>query len=486
MKRTKKIKELFAGSGESVSGAAAEISVSGVQFDSRRVQAGDLFVAVRGFKTDGHRYLPVAHEKGALAAVVEEISPEVPLPQIQVKNARRVLAYLGANFYRPEIDALTLIGITGTNGKTTTSYLVRSVLQNAGWPCGLLGTIQYQIGSQTLAAWNTTPEAADVAAMLFQMARENFKACVMEISSHALALNRVDGLRFAVGVFTNLTRDHLDFHKTFEDYFASKCHLFDLLLPDGTAVVNMDDEYGKKAIDRIRQTVLTFGQNPLADVHPLKTRVTLQGIEMTCATPFGSIDIRSALTGDFNVQNILAAVAVGLALHIPLNAIRAGIASVTHVPGRLESYEIKPGVRAVIDYAHTPDSLQKALKALRPMTEGRLLVVFGAGGDRDRGKRPLMGQVAESLADVVFVTSDNPRNEDPQKIIDDIVQGMHDAGKRRVILDRKEAIFAAVQEARPGDVLLVAGKGHETYQIIKGKKFDFDEVAILKEAAKRA
>lgn len=483
---SKKIKELFKGFGETAPQNVAELAVTGVQFDSRRVVPGNLFVAVRGFTTDGHDYLPMAQEKGAAAAVVERDVDSIKIPQIKVRDSRKALAYLAANFYRPEIDQLTLVGITGTNGKTTTSFLAQSVLETAGLPSGLIGTIQYRIGQKKVDAWNTTPESADVAAMLFELAEQKFKACVLEVSSHALALKRVDGLRFKVGVFTNLTRDHLDFHKTFEDYFASKMHLFDLLTHDGTAVINIDDDYGKKAADRIEHAVLTFGQSPKADIHPLKAQVYLKGIEMECGTPFGAIEIKSPLTGDFNVQNILAAVGVGLALHIPLEEIRLGIKRMERVPGRLESYEIKHGVRAVIDYSHTPDSLEKALQTLRAMTQGRLLVVFGAGGDRDTGKRPLMGRVAEQLADVVFVTSDNPRNEDPQKIIDDILQGMEEEQKRQVIVDRKQAIFAAVQEAQLGDVILIAGKGHETYQIIKGQKFDFDEVAILKEAAKRA
>ncbi len=485
-KRNKKLSDLFENCGEPVPESFAELNVSGVQFDSRRVQPGDLFVAVRGFTTDGHKFLPMAEEKGAVAAVVEKKSALIKIPQIEVKDSRKILAFLAANFYRPEIDHLTLVGITGTNGKTTTSFLGQSVLNTAGLSSGLLGTIQYRVGRQNVDAWNTTPEAADVAAMLFDLVQQNFKACVLEVSSHALALNRVDGLRFKVGVFTNLTRDHLDFHKTFEHYFRSKMHLFDLLTADGTAVINVDDAYGKRAAELTDRAVLTFGRSAQADIHPLQTSVSLQGIDLECATPFGIIRLHSRLTGDFNVQNILAAIGIGLALHISLDEIRRGIEQMERVPGRLEMYEIKTGVRAVIDYAHTPDSLEKALKTLRSMTDGRLLVIFGAGGDRDHGKRPLMGQVAETLADLVFVTSDNPRNEDPKAIIDDILQGMKEASKRRVIVDRKQAIMAAIKEARAGDVVLVAGKGHETYQIVKGEKYDFDEVAILMEAARDA
>ncbi len=477
---------MFDGTDVTVAAELRDVRVRGVQFDSRRVQPGHVFVAVRGFTVDGHEFLSMAKEKGAVVAVVEEKVPSVDIPQIVVENSRWVLAWLAANFFRPEIDALTLVGITGTNGKTTTSFLTQAVLQEAGLPCGVIGTIAYQIGQKKTAAWNTTPEAVDVANMLFELWEQNYKACALETSSHALALDRISGLRFKVGVFTNLTRDHLDFHKTLEAYFESKMKLFRLLTPDGTAVVNIDDAHGQQIIDRIEQPTLTYGQTVQADIHPIQSEVALTGIALKCATPFGPVTIRSSLTGAFNIQNIMAAVGVGLALGIPLETIRRGIERVRHVPGRLESYEIKPGVRAVIDYAHTPDSLEKALQTLRSMTTGRLLVVFGAGGDRDKGKRPLMGKVAEALADLVFVTSDNPRNEDEMAIIEDILSGMNRPEEHRVIPDRKEAIFAAVKEAQPGDVLLVAGKGHETYQIVKGKKLPFDEVAILKEAAQYA
>jgi len=486
MKRSKTLQELFVRTGVKIPPNLQTLTVSGVEFDSRRVQPGRLFVAVRGFTVDGHDFLPMAQEKGAVVAVVEEKVTGVHIPQIVVENSRYVLAWLAANFFRPEIDALTLVGITGTNGKTTTSFLTQAVLQKAGLPCGVIGTIAYQIGQKKTDAWNTTPEAVDVASMLFELWKQDYRACALEASSHALALDRVSGLRFKVGVFTNLTRDHLDFHKTLEAYFESKMKLFDLLTPDGTAVVNIDDAHGQQIIDRIEQPTLTYGQTVQADIHPIQSTVELTGISLKCATPFGTVEIHSSLTGAFNIQNIMAAVGAGLALGIPLETVKQGIESVRHVPGRLESYEIKSGVRAVIDYAHTPDSLEKALQTLRCMTDGRLLVVFGAGGDRDRGKRPLMGKVAEALADLVFVTSDNPRNEDEMAIIEDILSGMEHPEKHRVIPDRKKAIFAAVKEARPGDVLLVAGKGHETYQIVKGKKLPFDEVAILKEAAQHA
>ncbi|NOX88553.1 MAG: UDP-N-acetylmuramoyl-L-alanyl-D-glutamate--2,6-diaminopimelate ligase [Calditrichaeota bacterium] len=482
--RKKSLKELFSEIKVALSEEQKRIAVGGIQYDSRKVTAGDLFVAVRGFKTDGHQYLEKAVRSGAAAAVVEEKRSGLGIPQIVVPDSRKILAALAANFYRPEIDRLTLVGITGTNGKTTTSYLVQSILNEAGLPSGLIGTIQYQIGEKRWDAWNTTPESVDICRMLYELHEQKYRACVLEVSSHALALNRVNGLKFKVGAFTNLTRDHLDFHQTLDSYFESKMELFKLLDLNGSAVINFDDPFGQKAVDRISQPVLTFGFSKEADIHPASSNVSMDGIVLECETPFGKIKIESQLTGQFNIQNIQTAIGVGLALAIPLNTIKKGIEAVKRVPGRLESYEIKPGIKAVIDYAHTPDSLEKALLALKKLTPNRLIVVFGAGGDRDRGKRPLMGAVAEKIADLAFVTSDNPRTEDPEKIVEDILTGMRDETKRRVIVDRKQAIFEAVKEARPGDVLLIAGKGHEMYQDINGHKYDFDEAAILKEAAR--
>ncbi len=481
--KQKKLNEVFAGTNIVLPESIADLQVRGLQYDSRRVQPGHLFVAVRGFKTDGHRYLSMAQKQGAICAVVEEQDPKVHLPQIQVKNTRALLPLLAANFYRPEIDRLSLVGITGTNGKTTTSYLVRSILNEAQKTAGIIGTIRYELGNQVMDAWNTTPESVDVCRMLFEMSQQNFKACVLEVSSHALALNRVDGLRFDVAVFTNLSRDHLDFHANMEDYFEAKMKLFSLLKSQGTAVLNVDDPYVKKAQDRIEQPVITFALQEPADITVSEVQLNIKGIWLNLNTPFGHLDLHSKLLGKFNVQNIMAAVATGLGLGLKLDVIKRGIEKMERVPGRMETYEVKPGVQAIIDYAHTPDSLEKALRSLKPLTHGRLIVVFGAGGDRDRGKRPLMGAVAEKEADVVVVTSDNPRTEDPQAIINDILKGVKHPENCQVIVDRRQAIVWAVQNAQSGDVILVAGKGHEMYQDVNGVKHPFDEPAILKEAA---
>ena len=457
--------------------------VHGIHFDSRKIEPGDLFVAIRGFKTDGHDYLPQVKQAGALAAVVETVRPEVSLPQIKVRDTRRALAVLSAELYRESIASLKLAGVTGTNGKTSVAVLIQSILNASGYPAGLMGTIAYDYGSKHTAAWNTTPEAADMTRMLAEMAESGQKAAALEVSSHALALQRVEGLRFDAAVFTNLTRDHLDFHKTEEAYFQAKAHLFDLLKPTGVAVLNLDDAFGRRLIDLLPSQKVTFGFNPRADVHVESWQGDISGTQVRLNIAGTAVQIRSKLIGAFNVGNLAAAAAAGVALKLDLQTIRAGLEQVPFVPGRLQAYALPNKVTAVIDYAHTPDALEKALQALRPLTQGKLLALFGAGGDRDRGKRPLMGKAAEALADFTIVTTDNPRTEEPEKIINEIVDGMSQPEKRVVISDRREAIAHAVTMARPGDVLLIAGKGHETYQEINGVKYDFNEADILRKAA---
>lgn len=456
---------------------------SALHYDSRKVTAGSLFIAVKGFASDGHDYLAKAMESGAAAAVVEERNPEIPLPQIVVKDSRKAMAVLAYHFYRESIDALLLAGITGTNGKTSTAFLLQSILNEAGKAAGLIGTIAYQVGGKKIPAWNTTPEAIDICTMLSEMAASGSRSAVLEVSSHALALNRADGLPFDVAVFTNLTRDHLDFHKTEEAYFEAKAHLFTLLKEKGAAVLNLDDAHGRRLAESLNGNIVTYGFDSVADVRIRNWSGSISGLQIELKIPGGELRFKSSLVGAFNVFNITAAAAAGIALGLDAESIRQGVEKLQAVPGRLQVYPLKHNINAVIDYAHTPDALEKALQSLREIAPGRLVVVFGAGGDRDSGKRPLMGKAAEANADVCIVTTDNPRTEDPETIIGDILQGMHAAGKRVVIVDRREAIAYAVQTAQAGDTILIAGKGHETYQDVNGVKYDFDEVAVLKEAA---
>lgn len=460
--------------------------ITNLQYDSRKVETGSLFFAVKGFKVDGHQYLSSVKKAGAVAAVVQDVHPDVDLPQIEVIDTRKAMALITRNFYTPEIDDLSLIGITGTNGKTTTSFLVKSILEKAGIKTGLIGTIAYYIGPQKIDAWNTTPESVDLYNMLFQIHLNQQKAAVLEISSHALALHRVDGMPFDTAVFTNLTRDHMDFHKNEQEYFETKAKLFSMLKPSGNAVINIDDPYGRRLRNKFKHVTITYGFDAKAHVNINNWQMRMTGMHLNMSTPNGKLEIDTKLIGEFNIYNILSAVGVGIARKLQLASIKLGIEAVDHIPGRLQNFEIKNGVVAVIDYAHTPDSLEKAIRTLRKVVKNRLIVVFGCGGDRDRGKRPQMGRIAEILGDIVIVTTDNPRTEKPENIIDDILRGMSFKEKQIVISDRREAIYKAVQIAKKGDIILIAGKGHEQYQEINGVKYDFNEFAIIKDAADHA
>jgi len=397
---------------------------------------------------------------------------------------------------------MRVVGITGTNGKTTTSYLVQAAVEAAGIRCGLMGTVQYRVGGDVRDAARTTPEAPDVQQMLREMLDAGCEACAMEVSSHALALRRVDGTRSAAAVFTNLTRDHLDYHEDMERYFAAKRRLFELLPAGAPAVVNVDDRRGAALAADLPRCV-TYGVDKPADVMPEALPPSLVNLAFVARTPAGPVRVQSRLAGRFNVYNLLAAVATGAALELPLQAIEAGLARVESVPGRLQIVS-SPGddVTVVVDYAHTDDALKNLLEAVRPIAAGRLTTVFGCGGDRDRTKRPLMGAVAARLSDTVGLTSDNPRSEDPERIIDEIELGFAppqdrgrpaggaapstDAGLRWWRLtDRRAAIDRAVSEAGPGDVVVIAGKGHEKYQVIRDRVLPFDDVAEAHDALAR-
>lgn len=461
---------------------------TGVVYDSRCAAQGAVFVGLKGFKADGAAFAPQAIAAGA-AAVVAERRPEAPppVPWIVVSDARLALALLAAEYFAHPSRRMRVIGITGTNGKTTTSYLVASILDAAGIRCGLMGTVAYRIGAREIEATRTTPEAPDLQKLLHEMVEAGCGACAMEVSSHALALRRVDGMHFAAGVFTNLTRDHLDFHGDMESYFAAKRRLFEML-PDGApAIVNVDDPRGAALVDASRRHV-TYGINQAADVKPGALSFTLQGLDFEIRLPQGTVHIRTHLVGRPNVYNILAAAAAGAALGVPLPAIERGVRQLTGVPGRFElASDPSDDVTVIVDYAHTDDALRNLLETARPMAARRLITVFGAGGDRDRTKRPLMGMVAARLSDLVVITSDNPRSEDPARIIEEVKRGAEPEARQRAIdvlavVDRREAIVEAVRLAAPGDVVLIAGKGHEKYQEIGGRALPFDDVAVAREA----
>jgi UDP-N-acetylmuramoyl-L-alanyl-D-glutamate--2,6-diaminopimelate ligase len=381
---------------------------------------------------------------------------------------------------------MRVVGITGTNGKTTTSYLINAIFEAAGIACGLMGTVTYRIGNRSFDATRTTPEAPDVQAFMRQMVTAGCGACVMEVSSHALALRRVDGIRFAAGVFTNLTRDHLDFHADMEDYFSAKRRLFEMLPEDAPAAINVDDPRGAALVDTVRRPV-TYALNKPADVSPGPLSVALDGSRFDVRTPQGIVRVSSRLVGRPNVYNVLAAVAATTALGIPVAKIEKGIATLAGVPGRFELVSTAADdITVIVDYAHTDDALRNLLETARAMAARRLITVFGAGGDRDRTKRPLMGMVAARLSDVVVLTSDNPRTEDPLRIIEEVKRGA-DAETRQsnaellTIVDRRDAILDAIRLASANDVVLVAGKGHEKYQEVAGRTLPFDDVAVARE-----
>jgi UDP-N-acetylmuramoyl-L-alanyl-D-glutamate--2,6-diaminopimelate ligase len=403
---------------------ALDVPCRGVTHDSRRVEPGWVFVGLRGFKVDGAAFAPQAIAAGA-AAVVAERAPEGPseTPWIVVNDARLALARLAAEFFGHPSRKMRVVGVTGTNGKTTTSYLIGSIFEAAGITCGVLGTVTYRIGDREFPAERTTPEAPELQGLMDNMVTAGCGACAMEVSSHALALRRADGIHFAAAVFTNLTRDHLDFHADMEDYFAAKRRLFELLPPGAPAVINLDDPRGAAIIEVVRRPV-TYAINRPADVTPGPLALSLEGLTFDVRTPRGDMRIASPMVGRPNVYNILAAVSVASALDLPLDAVARGIAELPGVPGRFERVSSPDDdVTVIVDYAHTDDALRNLLEMARPLASHRLITVFGAGGDRDRTKRPLMGMVAARMSDRVVVTSDNPRSEDPQRILDEINLG---------------------------------------------------------------
>ena len=487
------------GAGPSAVGEAArDRVVTAIASDSRAAQPGAVFVALRGQKADGAAFAPQAVARGAIAIVAETPRPEgIDTPWLQVGDARLALALLADRFFGSPSRRVPVVGVTGTNGKTTTSYLLAAILDAAGLPAGVMGTVAYRIGRDEREASRTTPEAPDVQQLLAEMLDHGCRSAVMEVSSHALALKRVDGMRFAAAVFTNLTRDHLDFHEDMEQYFAAKRRLFQMLDADATGVVNADDPRAASLVAACPRSI-TYGITQPADVTPGPFTLDIEGLTLDILTPRGSVAVRSSLVGRPNVYNILAATATAVALDLPLTAVAAGVHALPGVPGRFEVVSSAgDDITVVVDYAHTDDALRNLLETARPLAPRRLVTVFGCGGDRDATKRPLMGMVAARLSDVVIVTSDNPRSEDPGRIIDDIRRGITPASHagRQVevisVADRAAAIERAVSLAGAGDLVLVAGKGHEKYQQIGARVLPFDDVAVAREAlskrqAKRA
>jgi|TARA_Y100001949_G_scaffold169593_1_gene169707 UDP-N-acetylmuramoyl-L-alanyl-D-glutamate--2,6-diaminopimelate ligase len=477
--------------------------VHAVTHDSRNVQPGTLFVGLQGEHADGATYAKDAERRGAIAVVSgSPQKTEVSLPWITVSDAREALAALSASFYDLPSHELMVLGITGTNGKTTTTHLLSEIFEQAGMPCGRLGTVSHQIGNETREAALTTPEAPEIQGLLRELVDGGSMVCAMEVSSHGLALRRVDFTRFTAAVFTNLSRDHLDFHGDMDSYFLAKRRLFDDLPSDARTIVNLDDPRGSLLASAASRPV-TYAIDQPADVVSDAIDSSFNGLVFNVRTSRGSLHLRSNLLGRINVYNILAAVATAIALDLPFDAIEQGVESLKSVPGRMQVVSHgDDDLTVIVDFAHTDDALKQVLEGTRALTSDRVVVVFGCGGDRDRSKRPLMGAVAARLGDVVIVTSDNPRSEDPLAIMEDITHGMDSATQRSkaedgegtadffrtpylTISDRKLAIERAIREAHAGDVVVIAGKGHETYQEIGSERRSFDDLEIAQDALRR-
>ncbi len=477
-----------------------------IAHDSRKVRPGSLFVAVRGFYSDGHQFIPQAVKQGAAAIVAEKDRNEGAVqetPLILVDDSRRALALLAAAFYGYPSQKLKLVGITGTNGKTTTTYLIKSIIEAAGRKAGLIGTIGYRVGDKVYTAPNTTPESLDLQRLLAEMVGLDAEYCVMEVSSHALSLGRTVGCEFAVAGFTNLTQDHLDFHESMDSYFQAKLLLFSGLSSDASAVINSDDARAEEIIGATRAKVLTTGLSERADIRPSGSiGHGIRGLSFSVTTPSGTISVESSLVGRHNIYNILSAIGIGTALGIAGDDIARGISAMRAIPGRMEKVDEGQSFCVVADYAHTEDALVRLLETVREITAGKVITVFGCGGDRDRSKRPKMGAAAVNGSDIVIVTSDNPRTEDPLTIIGEIEKGMEVSGIRVqvcdlvsarvpdktpycVVPDRHTAIAAAINMAGKGDTVVLAGKGHENYQIIGDRKIHFDDREVAREEIRK-
>ncbi len=462
---------------------AASVEITSLAYDNRLVFEGTLFFCVPGFTRDGHDFAADAVARGAAALVVER-SLNLGVPEVEVRSVRETMAPVAARFHGDPTARLETVGITGTNGKTTTAFLVRALLEADERPTGLLGTVKSVIGGTEHQVLRTTPEAIDLQRTFAEMLDAGDRACVMEVSSHALELHRADAIHFGAAIFTNLTQDHLDFHDTMEEYYAAKRRLFTDLAP-AHVIVNVDDPYGARLAAELGGSAITFALGHDASYRAGAVQTGLDGSQFVVTAPDGVFELISPLTGRFNVSNVLGAFAAARALGVPAQVAIEAIAAAGQVPGRFQSIAEGQDYAVLVDYAHTPDSLENVLNAARPLTQGRLHVVFGCGGDRDRGKRPLMGEIAARLADRVIVTSDNPRSEDPAAIIEEILVGTGPDVEHEV--DRRVAIDRVISTASAGDVVVVAGKGHEQGQEFEGgRKIPFDDVTVVRESLQRS
>ncbi|HSK47789.1 MAG TPA: UDP-N-acetylmuramoyl-L-alanyl-D-glutamate--2,6-diaminopimelate ligase [Coriobacteriia bacterium] len=475
---TRTIKQLLGDM--ATSSVVDDVAVTGVAYRSNKVSDGDAFFCIPGFAHDGHDFAQHAVDRGAVALVVERPLP-IDAPQFTVADSRVALAEAAARFYGSPSNRMDVIGVTGTNGKTTTVYLIDSIMREAHRTTGLIGTVETRIADERLGSSRTTPESADLQALLADMAALGVSSCAMEVSSHAIDLHRVDAVRFAAVAFTNLTQDHLDFHHTLEEYFSVKRRLlteFDV----GARIVNVDDPFGIGIAAEISDAV-TVGRSSTAQIRALNERPDARGTSFTLASPVGEAEVRLPLAGAYNVSNALVAAGCTLSVGVTLAEVVRGLEHAPQVPGRMERVDCGQPFAVMVDYAHTPDSLEKAILAMKDVTQGRVIVVFGCGGDRDPDKRPMMGMAASAHADHVVLTSDNPRSEDPVGIILQIEDGVREGSATyEVVVDRRGAISTAIARAVPGDAVLIAGKGHEDYQIFVDRTIHFDDREVAREA----
>jgi UDP-N-acetylmuramoyl-L-alanyl-D-glutamate--2,6-diaminopimelate ligase len=461
-------------------------TVTGLTWDSRLVRPGYLYVALSGVNHNGNDFIDDAIKRGAVA-VISELSPHahVAIPMIQVPDGREALAALACSFFNHPSKALQTIGVTGTNGKTTVAFMVRRILEASGQRTGLLSTVHYEMGDRTIPATRTTPEAPAIASMMAQMVKEGCQAAVMEVSSHALVQKRTQGIEFDAAIFTNLTPEHLDYHGSMDAYFAAKRTLFQQTLERGkmgAAIINIDDRWGEQLAyePEMDATRLTYGVHPDADIQASDVQMSVRGSRFHVSTPWGDCDVFLKLLGRFNISNALAAIAACGRLGVSPDVAEKALGAMVNVPGRLEEVHVSQPYQVFVDYAHTGDALANVLPALREISSGRLILVFGCGGDRDRSKRAVMGRVAAELSDFSFVTSDNPRDEDPATIVDEILEGFVDCENYEVVLDRHDAIASALEMADVGDIVLIAGKGHETFQEVRKQTIPFDDRRVIK------
>lgn len=457
-----------------------EKEINAVAYDSRKVQKNDLFVCITGFQTDGHNYAQKAIEAGATAILCEKEIDNKEVTIIQTPNTRHALALLSANYYKHPSAHMNMIGVTGTNGKTTTTYLIKSVLDRVGHKVGIVGTIENRIGDKVLHADRTTPESLELQQLFDEMYHEDVTDVVMEVSSHSLDLHRVDGIQYHIGIFTNLTQDHLDYHKTMENYKIAKSLLFQR---SDKSVINIDDEAGEFMKQNAKGEVLTFGLEKEADLKAKDIDVSADGVKFTLCYEQKEYAVSLHTPGRFSIYNALGAIGACLFMNISIEDIIVGLQSNVGVSGRFQTIKSKRGYNAIVDYAHTPDGLENILKTAQEFVKGKIITVFGCGGDRDRTKRPIMGEIAGKLSDYCIITSDNPRTENPAMILEDVEVGMKKTNCEYIkMVDRREAICHAVEYGKKGDVIVIAGKGHENYQIFADKTIHFDDVEEVKKA----